>query len=144
MAGKCSQGSFVVISEKNKILLVRRADFPVWDLPGGHIEKNETEEQAAIRETQEETGLTVEIQYKIGTYLRPEKNDTQHIFNAIICGGTLILKGDETSKTKWFSVNMLPLLVVPHRKRQIKDYIKRIKDGKFILKEPFITKIIKR
>jgi bis(5'-nucleosidyl)-tetraphosphatase len=32
-----------------------------WDLPKGHIEGDETKEQAAIRETHEEAGLHVDI-----------------------------------------------------------------------------------
>lgn len=32
-----------------------------WDLPKGHLEAGETEEQAALRELKEETGLTTEI-----------------------------------------------------------------------------------
>ena len=62
------KGAFVIISDSNKIMLIKRRDFPVWDLPGGRIEKGETEEQAAIRETEEETGYSIEIQYKIGIF----------------------------------------------------------------------------
>jgi 8-oxo-dGTP pyrophosphatase MutT (NUDIX family) len=46
----------VVFNQKNEILLIHRRGF--WDLPKGKIEKNETVEQAAIREVIEETGLT--------------------------------------------------------------------------------------
>ena len=46
----------VVFNQKNEILLIHRRGF--WDLPKGKIEKNETAEQAAIREVIEETGLT--------------------------------------------------------------------------------------
>lgn len=33
-----------------------------WDFPKGHIELNETKEQAALRELKEETGLSAELQ----------------------------------------------------------------------------------
>lgn len=45
----------LVINSKSEQLFIHR--FGRWDLPKGKIEKNETVEQAAIREVQEETGL---------------------------------------------------------------------------------------
>lgn len=47
----------IVINEKNQILFIRRNG--VWDLPKGKIESNETPEDTAIREVQEETGVSV-------------------------------------------------------------------------------------
>ena len=37
--------------------LIERSQSGWWDLPKGHLEKGETEEQAAIREVEEESGL---------------------------------------------------------------------------------------
>ncbi|MBU3156435.1 hypothetical protein [Clostridium estertheticum] len=57
---------------------------------------------------------------KIGEYNRIQFNDIQHIFIGKIIGGQEIKNGEETSKVKWFKLNNLPLLMVPHRKKQIK------------------------
>lgn len=46
----------IVIAPSGDILLIHRRG--VWDLPKGKLEKNETIENAALREVQEETGLT--------------------------------------------------------------------------------------
>ncbi len=46
----------VVSDETGKILVIFRRDS--WDLPKGKIDEGETPEQAAIREVEEETGLT--------------------------------------------------------------------------------------
>lgn len=46
----------VVRNNANEILLIHRRGF--WDLPKGKIETNESIEEAAIREVEEETGLT--------------------------------------------------------------------------------------
>jgi len=44
-----------------KVLLVNHAKLGMWLPPGGHIEKDETSDQALLRELSEETGLKVEI-----------------------------------------------------------------------------------
>jgi molecular chaperone GrpE (heat shock protein) len=61
----------VVLRDDGKILLLKRSKKSLnpgkWDLPGGHLEKGETLEEAIKREIQEETGLKVEIGEIIGT-----------------------------------------------------------------------------
>lgn len=60
-----TQGAFVVVCNKEQgILLVKRKDVPLWDLPGGRAEQDETVEECAIRETYEETGYIIDISYK--------------------------------------------------------------------------------
>ncbi|MDO4747624.1 MAG: NUDIX domain-containing protein [Eubacteriales bacterium] len=44
-----------------KVLLVKNHNGRYWSFPKGHVEKGETEEQTAVREIKEETGLDVEI-----------------------------------------------------------------------------------
>jgi ADP-ribose pyrophosphatase YjhB (NUDIX family) len=39
----------------------------LWSLPKGHIEQGETAEQAAVREVEEETGISGEIMGELGT-----------------------------------------------------------------------------
>ena len=48
-------GGGMVFNAKKEILFIRRNG--KWDLPKGKIEKNETHQEAAIRETEEETGV---------------------------------------------------------------------------------------
>lgn len=118
------QGCFtVVINEENKVLLVKRKDFPIWDLPGGRLEKGESQEECAIRETLEETGYNIKIKRKIGEYDRPQFNDMQHVFLGQIVGGTPIKTGTETSKLQWFPPKKLPLLLISDRRKQISDYL---------------------
>ncbi len=49
------------IIKDNSILLMHHKKLDLWLPPGGHIEENETPEEALIREIKEETGLTAEI-----------------------------------------------------------------------------------
>lgn len=50
-----------LIIENGKVLMLHHKKLGVWLYPGGHIEKNETPEQALKREVKEETGLDIDI-----------------------------------------------------------------------------------
>lgn len=47
----------------NKLLLVHHKKLDKWLAPGGHIESNETPDQAVRREVKEETGLDLKFFY---------------------------------------------------------------------------------
>ena len=53
-------GARVVLeNHRGEILLQQRSDFGVWGLPGGNAEIGESLATVAMREVQEETGLSV-------------------------------------------------------------------------------------
>ena len=52
---------FLINPEDKRILLVKHKKFNKWVQPGGHIEDEETPEEAALRETYEETGIKVKL-----------------------------------------------------------------------------------
>ena len=51
----------VFIVHRNKVLLVFHKALQLWLPVGGHIELNETPEQALFREAKEESGLDIEL-----------------------------------------------------------------------------------
>ncbi|MDI6806301.1 MAG: NUDIX domain-containing protein [Candidatus Aenigmarchaeota archaeon] len=56
----------IVVEKEGKFLLIKRANKPnrnYWAVPGGHVDKNETPYNAAVREVREEVG-EVEISKK--------------------------------------------------------------------------------
>lgn len=114
----------IVLNEKGQILLTKRKDFPIWDLPGGRWEKGETLEDCAIRETEEETGYNIQIKRKIGEYFQPQFDDMQFLFMGELKGGIPIEEGPETAKVEWFSSQNLPFHMVPNRRKQIKNFLK--------------------
>ena len=118
---KYSHGAFNVVICNQKVLLVKRRDFPLWDLPGGVVESDELPSEAAIREMYEETGYEVQIEYEFARYIDKTRNDCQHLFKSHIINGELKRTTTETRDLRWFSLNRLPLLIIPNRKRQIRD-----------------------
>lgn len=55
--------SIIFVNDKQEVLLFLRDDIPtipypdMWDVPGGHVEENETPYQCKIREMKEEIGI---------------------------------------------------------------------------------------
>jgi ADP-ribose pyrophosphatase YjhB (NUDIX family) len=86
--GDSDDSAKCIIKNNDHVLLVRRgrgsAGEGNWDLPGGHIKKDEKPEDGAKRETKEEVDLEIDKLTKVKTILRdiPEKGEKSkmHIF----------------------------------------------------------------
>ncbi len=57
----CGAIIFYKTKQNTKVLLVKNNNGRYWSFPKGHIEKGESEQQTAIREIKEETGLDVTL-----------------------------------------------------------------------------------
>ncbi len=60
-----------LVEEDGKVLLIRRGVEPrkgYWALPAGYVEADESAEEAAVRETKEETNVPVELDELLGVY----------------------------------------------------------------------------
>ncbi len=62
----------IIINEQNDILLLQRnpalRGIDNWDLPGGLVEESEHEQEALLREVQEECGVTITLTHKGKTW----------------------------------------------------------------------------
>jgi 8-oxo-dGTP diphosphatase len=110
----------VVLMRGNDVLLVRPRFAPgVWTLPGGGVQKNESPEQAAIREVNEETGLHVLSLVEISTETRLGQG-TAHIYRASDVAGIVAEATSlEIIGKRWADKNNLPRAIVPSHKRWI-------------------------
>lgn len=61
----------LAVNEQGEILLQRRRDTGQWALPMGKQEIGETVTECAIRETEEETGVLVEVTDLVGIFSDP-------------------------------------------------------------------------
>lgn len=111
---KQAVSGIIFCSEKKKVLLIKRRDIPVWVLPGGGIEREETPEEAVIRETYEETGLSVQVVRKVAEYLPVNKlTQLTHVFECAVVKGDL-QTGTETQDIGFFLFSKLPVLPPPY------------------------------
>jgi ADP-ribose pyrophosphatase YjhB (NUDIX family) len=62
----------VVVNDAGHVLLIRRTDNDNWALPGGAMDLGESLVDAACRETEEETGVRVQITGLVGIYTDPK------------------------------------------------------------------------
>src|SRR5262245_13200867 len=103
----------VVTNEAGDILLIRRTDNDNWALPGGAIDLGESLAQAAVRETQEETGITPEITGLVGIYTSPShvihytsNDEVRQEFSIVLTGRPISgqsTPGSESSDVRWVS-----------------------------------------
>ena len=99
------------ITEAGEIVLIRRGIEPgkgSWAQPGGFLEVDETVNQAAIRETFEETGLLIEPGEIVGLYTRLEAAVVTIAFEAKIVGG-IAAPTVEATEVKAFAPEDIPL-----------------------------------
>lgn len=109
-----NNGNFLVVKEKKDWY---------WKIPSGKLEGNESPEQAAIRETKEETGLDVEILSPFGTYEYnfKDRNFKMFIYNAKIIQGNIKVKEPHLEYVKWLPLTSLSNRVTPLDELMWKD-----------------------
>lgn len=96
-----------IIIENEKILLVKQTSGN-WGFPKGHLEKGESETEAAIRETKEETNLDVTILDENKRYsIEYDTNKGTHkeavYFLAKKTSNNITRQESEITEIKWFN-----------------------------------------
>jgi ADP-ribose pyrophosphatase YjhB (NUDIX family) len=112
-------GVFVTLfDDDGRVLLVRRRDVPVWNLPGGRVEPDETPWQAGLREVREETGLEIELERLTGVYSKPARDQVVLNFMGRVVGGRLT-PTEEAAESGYFSLDALPEPILPKHVERI-------------------------
>jgi 8-oxo-dGTP pyrophosphatase MutT (NUDIX family) len=104
----------LLTNSAGQILIIRRSPSDpfkpgAWDIPGGQVEQNEDVGAGAIREVQEEVGVTLKqprIVYAVSAP-RPQGSGTWVFFTEAV-DPLLVQLGNEHDKAAWIDFKDLP------------------------------------
>lgn len=115
--------SAVIFDSSDRILFMKRSRSDHWCLPGGRMDMHESAQECCIRETQEETGLEIEIVRLVSLNTNPRSvvhypDGNVHrsfviCFEARIAGGELLTSAESEAfrwvgKDKLNTINLIP------------------------------------
>jgi 8-oxo-dGTP pyrophosphatase MutT (NUDIX family) len=105
-------------NDAGRLLLVRLVDTGNWATIGGAVEPDESPRDCAVREAQEEAGVSVELGAILGVFggheyrvTYPNGDESAYVvtvFDATVIDGSPRPDGDETSEVGWFKPEELP------------------------------------
>lgn len=131
---------FTVKNEKLQLLLIKRAKDPFkgsWAIPGGFVEKDESLEEAAIRELAEETSVKDLYLEQLYTFGDPNRDPRGRVITITyfalvrsLEGVSNLVASSDAAEVGWFDTDSLPSLAFDHKK--IVEYaLKRLRDKVF-------------
>lgn len=111
----CDLGVATRVVQDGRILLVQEGKGRHqgrWGLPKGHVDPNESPEDAALRELREETGLEGQLIGLVGvrTALRSNGPAVFLCYQVNVHAGRLVTDQDEITSANWFSLDELKSL----------------------------------
>ena len=120
----------VTRDELGRVLLIHKIDNGYWALPGGAMDLGESVRDAAVREVEEETGVSVEVTGLVGIYTDPRhvmayddgevRQEFSVCFHARHVSGEPREDGTETKAARWvYPAELSGLSVHPSMRRRI-------------------------
>lgn len=124
-----------LLLEKNgKVLLGlrknRKSYSNMWDLPGGHLEKDEDIFEAMIREVKEEIGIDIKRKDLEIVHIRHsiKKDALNFVFIANNYENEIVNnEPDLCEELKWFDIDNLPENIIPKIEKKISEIKNNIK-----------------
>ncbi len=122
----------IMLVRDGRVVLVRHVYAPwVWTLPGGTVERNESDADTARREAREETGFEIDaIDGEVGIYDRTifGMGDRVCVLFTEHFGGTMRLLPDaEILQRGSFHMNELPETISPKTKRILEAFTRGVR-----------------
>ncbi|QMU69161.1 NUDIX hydrolase [Streptacidiphilus sp. P02-A3a] len=101
-----------IVTDAGRVLMVRRRVSEgqlSWQFPAGEIEGGESSEQAAVRETQEETGLTVKAIKLLGERVHPKTGRLMsYTACEVVSGVAEVVDTEELDAFAWVALADIP------------------------------------
>ncbi|MFE6053735.1 NUDIX hydrolase [Kitasatospora sp. NPDC056446] len=101
-----------IVVREGRVLMVRRRVSEgqlSWQFPAGEIEAGESPEEAAVRETAEETGLGVAAVKLLGERVHPKTGRLMSYTACEVVGGTAeVVDTDELDQLAWVTLAEIP------------------------------------
>lgn len=116
-----------IVTRDHHVLMVRRRVKEgelSWQFPAGGIEAGESPEEAAVRETLEETGLTVEAVKSIGDRVHPKTG--RHMWYTacrVMEGEARVADSEELDEIAWVKLDEIPSLVPYGLFEPVQEYL---------------------
>jgi 8-oxo-dGTP diphosphatase len=106
------------------VLIKRRFPPPGWALPGGFVEYGETVSMAAVREAQEETGLTVSLTELFHVYSDPQRDPRRHTIAVVFIGNAsgIPVAADDAADAGIYTEDTLPAPLAFDHAQILRDY----------------------
>jgi 8-oxo-dGTP diphosphatase len=98
-----------------------------WQFPAGAIEAGESPEEAAVRETLEETGLKVESASLIGQRVHPKTGrEMSYTACSVIDGEAHVADADELDAVAWVTLGEIPEYVPYGLFEPVQEYLEGV------------------
>lgn len=97
-----------VFDDEGRVLLSKRGDLNVWNLPGGRLDAGELSVSAAAREVREETGMIAHVERAVGLYYWQGWDRLNILYAGFPVGGDLMQQTYETRENRFFGLSELP------------------------------------
>lgn len=129
--------------EQGRVLLVKPTYKPVWEIPGGIVELNESPKQCCQREVREEIGLERKIGDLLVVDYNSQNNEKTKSLMFIFDGGLLTspeiesiqLRRDELSEFGFFTTKTLPIEMTTSLRKRVLVAWRETTKGKGIYTE---------
>jgi 8-oxo-dGTP diphosphatase len=120
--------SAAIITSEGRVLMVRRRVKEgelSWQFPAGAIEAGEAADEAAVRETSEETGLTVKAIRQIGYLESHPKSGREMFYTAceVVDGEAHVADADELDAVAWVTLDEIPEYVPYGLFEPVQEYL---------------------